>query len=141
MHISSIAGLAADGDEGAYNASKAGMRGLNNTMARELASMASAPTWWPPATRRRHSRATSWAPKTFDYVMNDFDRIPQRRMATSEEIAASILFLASDDASAINGCELVVDGGTMANLYVVETLPPTRNTACHELAVDSAGPA
>ena len=50
--------------------------------------------------------------KMFDYVMNDFDRIPQRRMATPEEIAAAILFLASDDASAINGCELVVDGGT-----------------------------
>ena len=72
---------------------------------------------------------TSWAPKTFDYVMNDFDRIPERRMATSEEIAASILFLASDDASAINGCELIVDGGTMANLYVVETLASRLGTS------------
>ena len=59
----------------------------------------------------------------FDYVMNDFDRIPQRRMATPEEIAAAILFLASDDAGAITGSELIVDGGTLANLYVVETLP------------------
>ncbi len=33
-------------------------------------------------------------------------------------------FLASDDASAISGAEPVVDGGTIANLYVVETLPP-----------------
>ena len=59
----------------------------------------------------------------FDYVMNDFDRIPQRRMATSEEIAAAILFLASDDAGAITGSELIVDGGTLATLYVVESLP------------------
>ena len=73
---------------------------------------------------------TSWGSKTFDYVMNDFDRIPQRRMATSEEIAVRHPLLASDDASAINGCELIVDGGTMANAYVVETLPPIRNTAC-----------
>jgi NAD(P)-dependent dehydrogenase (short-subunit alcohol dehydrogenase family) len=33
------------------------------------------------------------------------------------------LFLASDDAAAITGTELVVDGGTLANLFIVETLP------------------
>jgi NAD(P)-dependent dehydrogenase (short-subunit alcohol dehydrogenase family) len=59
----------------------------------------------------------------YEYMTKDFDRIPQRRMATPEEIAAAILFLASDDAGAITGTELVVDGGTIANLYVVETLP------------------
>jgi len=31
--------------------------------------------------------------------------------------------LASGDAAAITGTDLVVDGGTMANAYVVETLP------------------
>ena len=59
----------------------------------------------------------------YEYMTKDFARIPQRRMATPEEIAAAILFLASDDAAAITGSELVVDGGTTANLYVVETLP------------------
>jgi NAD(P)-dependent dehydrogenase (short-subunit alcohol dehydrogenase family) len=123
VHISSIAAYAADGDEGAYNASKAGLRGLNATMARELAphgirSNIVAPGYTAtPLTREFLGEAM------FEYVMNDFDRIPQRRMATPEEIAAAILFLASDDAGAISGSELVVDGGTLSTLYVVESLP------------------
>ena len=123
VHISSIAGLAADGDEGAYNASKAGMRGLNTTMARELAQYGIRSNIISPGYTATPLTRDFLGSETFDYVMNDFDRIPQRRMATSEEIAAAIAFLASDDAISVNGSELIVDGGTTANLYVVETLP------------------
>ncbi|AXT59891.1 SDR family oxidoreductase [Aquimarina sp. AD10] len=38
-------------------------------------------------------------------------RVPLGRFGTSEEVAKSALFLASDDASYINGIELEVDGG------------------------------
>lgn len=123
VHISSIAAYAADGDEGAYNASKAGMRGLNTTMARELAQYGIRSNIVAPGYTATPLTRDFIGEKTFDYVMNNFDRIPQRRMATPEEIAAAILFLASDDAGAISGSELIVDGGTLANLYVVETLP------------------
>ena len=44
-------------------------------------------------------------------------------MATPEEIAAAVAFLASDEAAAITGTDLTVDGGTTANLYIVETVP------------------
>jgi NAD(P)-dependent dehydrogenase (short-subunit alcohol dehydrogenase family) len=47
----------------------------------------------------------------------------QGRIAEPDEIASAILFLASDEARHVNGIELTVDGGTTANLYIVETLP------------------
>jgi NAD(P)-dependent dehydrogenase (short-subunit alcohol dehydrogenase family) len=44
--------------------------------------------------------------------------IPMRRSGRPEEVAAAILFLASDEASFITGVELPVDGGKLAELYV-----------------------
>jgi NAD(P)-dependent dehydrogenase (short-subunit alcohol dehydrogenase family) len=41
-------------------------------------------------------------------------RIPIGRFASPEEIAAGILFLASDESSYITGAELVIDGGVTA---------------------------
>jgi meso-butanediol dehydrogenase/(S,S)-butanediol dehydrogenase/diacetyl reductase len=43
------------------------------------------------------------------------DRIPLGRAAKPEEIASVIAFLASDDASFINGVNLPVDGGVTAS--------------------------
>jgi NAD(P)-dependent dehydrogenase (short-subunit alcohol dehydrogenase family) len=123
VHISSIDAYGADGNQVAYNASKAGLLGLSRTMATELArhgirsNVVSPGYTATPLTRQYVGDAM------YEYMAKDFDRIPQRRMATPGEIAAAILFLASDDASAITGSELIVDGGTTANLYIVETLP------------------
>jgi len=123
VHISSIDAYGADGNQVAYNASKAGMLGLSRTMATELAgqsvrsNVVSPGYTATPLTRQYVGEAM------YEYMTKDFGRIPQRRMATPEEIAAAVLFLASDDAAAITGTELVVDGGTIANLYIVETLP------------------
>lgn len=123
VHISSIDAHGADGNQVAYNASKAGMLGLSRTMAMELApngirsNVVSPGYTSTPLTRKYVGE------EMYEYMTKDFDRIPQRRMATPEEIAAAILFLASDDAAAITGSELIVDGGTTANLYIVETVP------------------
>ena len=38
-------------------------------------------------------------------------QVPLGRFGSSDELARSVLFLASDDASFVNGVELEVDGG------------------------------
>jgi L-rhamnose 1-dehydrogenase len=42
-------------------------------------------------------------------------RIPIGRLATPDEIAGAVAFLASDEARYINGAEILVDGGHLAN--------------------------
>ena len=42
------------------------------------------------------------------------DKIPLARVARPEEVAAVFAFLASDDASFINGEAIVIDGGQLA---------------------------
>jgi NAD(P)-dependent dehydrogenase (short-subunit alcohol dehydrogenase family) len=45
-------------------------------------------------------------------LLNDVrDHIPAKRFGTPEELAQAILFIASTDASYINGTTLLVDGG------------------------------
>lgn len=41
-------------------------------------------------------------------------RLPSRRLSTPDEVAAAVVFLASDDAANIHGAILSVDGGWAA---------------------------
>ena len=60
-----------------------------------------------------------------EYLTTSFERVPMRRLVKPSEVAAAFAFLASDDASAITGQNLVVDCGLSANLFILETLPET----------------
>jgi NAD(P)-dependent dehydrogenase (short-subunit alcohol dehydrogenase family) len=125
VHIASIDALGADGTQVAYNAAKAGLLGLNRTMAMELAQYGIRSTVVNPGYVATPLTRQYVGEQMFEYMTSQFARVPQRRMAQPDEIAAAVLFLASDEARHITGTELTVDGGTTANLYVVETLPRT----------------
>jgi 3-oxoacyl-[acyl-carrier protein] reductase len=123
IHIASIDALGADGTQVAYNAAKAGLRGLNRTMAMELAPHGIRSAIVNPGYVGTPLTRGYVGEELYEYMSTSFERVPQRRLADPDEIAAAVLFLASDDAKHITGTELTVDGGTTANLYVVETLP------------------
>jgi NAD(P)-dependent dehydrogenase (short-subunit alcohol dehydrogenase family) len=123
IHIASIDASGGDGPYASYNASKAGLLGLNRTMAFELAPHGIRVNCVSPGFTHTEMTEMAVPSQTMDYLVNRFDRVPMGRLVKPEEIAAACAFLASDDASAITGIDLTVDCGLTANWYILETLP------------------
>jgi 3-oxoacyl-[acyl-carrier protein] reductase len=90
-----------------YAASKAGVIGLTHTLALEWARFNIAVNCVAPGGVNTPMTATI-PEKILAAVV---ERIPFKRMAKPEEIAAVHAFLASDDASYITGQVIWVDGG------------------------------
>ncbi len=94
----------------AYNASKAAVHHLSKSLAVE----------WAPYKIRVNALAPGYVKTEMAPVDRpDFQRYwvedaPQQRFALPEEIAPSVVFLASDAASFITGSVLVADGGYTA---------------------------
>lgn len=108
----SVAGIRSGAGSPAYSASKAGVVNLAQVAAQQLSgSNVRVNALCPGLTETGMTRPT------FDYARDagKLDRVgrlnPLRRGAQPEELAAAALFLASDDASYINGQALAVDGG------------------------------
>jgi 3-oxoacyl-[acyl-carrier protein] reductase len=105
--ISSVVGVMGNPGQGNYAASKAGLIGMNKALAHEVAS--------------RNITVNSIAPGFIASAMtdelNDKQReailasVPAGRLGTGQEIAASVVFLASDAAGYITGHTLNVNGG------------------------------
>jgi NAD(P)-dependent dehydrogenase (short-subunit alcohol dehydrogenase family) len=123
VHNASIDASGGDGPFAAYNASKAGLLGLNRTMALELAPYGIRSNCVSPGFTHTEMTESAVGPALMEYLQRSFARVPMRRLVRPEEVAAAFVFLASDDASAITGTELRVDCGLTANWYILETLP------------------
>ncbi len=112
VNIASQMGLVGGWKRSVYCASKGGVIQLTRAEAVDWAPYnicvnAVAPTFVPTAM----TSATLNDPESRAYVM---DNIPLNRMATAEEVAAAVCFLASDQAAMITGTTLPVDGGWTA---------------------------
>ena len=108
----SVAGIRSGAGSPAYSASKAGVINLAAVAAQQLSgSNVRVNAICPGLTE------TGMTKSTFDYAREagKMDRVgrlnPLRRGAQPEELAKVALFLASDDASYVNGQALAVDGG------------------------------
>jgi NAD(P)-dependent dehydrogenase (short-subunit alcohol dehydrogenase family) len=123
LHTASIDASGGDGPYAAYNASKAGLLGLNRTMALELAAVGIRSNCVSPGFTHTAMTEQAVGPKLLDYLNGSFARVPMKRLVRTDEVAQAFLFLASDQASAITGIDLRVDAGLTANWYILETLP------------------
>jgi NAD(P)-dependent dehydrogenase (short-subunit alcohol dehydrogenase family) len=123
VHISSIDALGADGPYSAYTATKAAVVSLARTMAVELAPHGIRVNCVAPGFVNTDMVHKITPKNIMDYMLNSFERVPMGRLVEPEEIAAAVAFLASDEASAMTGTNIVVDCGMTANLYALETLP------------------
>ena len=106
VNIASVVGQRANPGQANYAASKAGLIAFTSTVAAEVA--------------RRSVTVNAVAPGLVDTDLTEdigdelLKAIPARRAGTAEEVAACVRFLASQEASYVNGTTLTVDGGMTA---------------------------
>jgi NAD(P)-dependent dehydrogenase (short-subunit alcohol dehydrogenase family) len=122
VNISSMNGVAAGPNSGAYGPTKAAIGLLTEQMALE----------WAPSVR-----VNAVAPGLIDAGMSEplyadpatrqarESRIPLGRLGQAEDVAAAVLWLASEGAGYVTGQTLLVDGGVTG--AIITTLPRPRS--------------
>ncbi len=107
INIASVSGVFGNPGQGNYAASKAGMIGMTKSLAREVAP--------------RGITANCIAPGFISTPMTDAlnekqtqeiaKMIPAQRFGTSDEVAAGVVYLASEEAAYVTGQTLHINGG------------------------------
>lgn len=115
ISIGSVGGLNRFTTSFIYNASKAGVHHLMKNLGSffvpfDIRTNVIAPGWFPTdmtaAVQKAHEKTDGVMPRAL---------VPQQRMGKEEEMAGTILYLASKAGGYCNGNVLVVDGGFLAN--------------------------
>jgi 3-oxoacyl-[acyl-carrier protein] reductase len=105
--VSSVVGLLGSAGQVNYAASKAGLVGMARSMARELGSRSITTNVVAPGFVETEMTAELPEDKKAEYLK----AIPLGRYSTSEEVAAVVRWLASEEAGYITGAVIPVDGG------------------------------
>lgn len=107
VNITSIVGVTGNAGQANYAASKAGMIGMSKSIAQEVAA--------------RGITVNCLAPGFIETAMTDvlkddlkkklLEAVPARRLGTPDDIAAGVVYLASNEASYVTGQTLHINGG------------------------------
>lgn len=116
VNVSSEAGIVAVPGQVAYNVSKAGLLMLTKSIAVDHARDGIRAVSVCPGTTRTPlvEQAIRSAPDPEAHERWLASSRPANRLGTPEEVAAAIVFVASDQASFMTGSEVVIDGGYTA---------------------------
>jgi meso-butanediol dehydrogenase / (S,S)-butanediol dehydrogenase / diacetyl reductase len=117
VNVTSISGNKGEAGNCFYGATKAAVNNMTQCLALEFGPSGVRVNAVSPGLTRTAMTEPLFAPDTpYTAIGKDaVARIPCGREGRPEEIAAAILFLASDEASFINGVNLPVDGGMSAS--------------------------
>ncbi|HEX5938856.1 MAG TPA: 3-oxoacyl-[acyl-carrier-protein] reductase [Dehalococcoidia bacterium] len=107
VNVTSVGGIRGNVGQANYSASKAGLVGLTKSIAREMASRNVTCNAVAPGLVK--TKLTSDLSDSMEQVY--LNLIPMQRMGTEAEIAAAVVFFASEEARYITGQLLAVDGG------------------------------
>ena len=105
--VSSVVGLSGQAGQANYAASKAGLVGLARSLARELGSRSITVNVVAPGPVDTDMTRVLGEEKLAQFSA----AVPLQRIATVDEIAGVVSFLASADAAYITGAVIPVDGG------------------------------
>jgi NAD(P)-dependent dehydrogenase (short-subunit alcohol dehydrogenase family) len=116
VNIGSEAGVVAVPGQVAYNVSKAGIAMLTRSLAVDHAKDGIRAITISPGTTRTPlvAKAIASAPDPEAHERMLSGSRPAKRLGRPEEIAAAVVFAASDEVSYMTGAEIVIDGGYTA---------------------------
>jgi 3-oxoacyl-[acyl-carrier protein] reductase len=107
IFIGSVSGSWGIGNQANYAAAKAGLIGMSKSLAQELASRAITVNCVAPGFIATPMTDVL----TDDQKKGILGRVPADRLGTPEEIAAGVVYLASDEAAYVTGQTLHINGG------------------------------
>lgn len=117
VNMSSVMGLVADPMLPVYQATKAGILALTQNVAITYGEYGIRANAVCPADVDTELNSIYSSPDPAQLRARVERQYPMRRIASPEDVARVVLFLACDDSAFVSGTHVVVDGAILARLY------------------------